>query len=147
MLERNKEFSASSKLVDATYGTSEQKFIKANGIQVAVFVLKPNKGQDPENAYADINAIMGKLIDVEYHPIFTHCSQGKNMCILGIVPGASSVASELQGWKLEDILAESQQYAGPKARTLDERFIELYEPGSIRQIAHEAKVDRWGQSQ
>ncbi|KAH3901254.1 putative tyrosine protein phosphatase SIW14 SCDLUD_002743 [Saccharomycodes ludwigii] len=72
------------------------------------------------------------VINPENHPILIHCNRGKHRtgCIVGCI-------RKLQNWSLTMIFDEYRRFAFPKARALDQQFIEMYDIGEIISIASE----------
>ncbi|CEP61361.1 putative tyrosine protein phosphatase SIW14 LALA0_S03e01134g [Lachancea lanzarotensis] len=71
-------------------------------------------------------------INPENHPILIHCNRGKHRtgCLVGCI-------RRLQKWSLTMIFDEYRRFAFPKARALDQQFIEMYDDEKIKQIAAE----------
>ncbi|SCV05384.1 LANO_0H06304g1_1 [Lachancea nothofagi CBS 11611] len=73
-------------------------------------------------------------INPENHPILIHCNRGKHRtgCLVGCI-------RRLQNWSLTMIFDEYRRFAFPKARALDQQFIEMYDEEKIKKTAHEKK--------
>lgn len=65
-------------------------------------------------------------------PILIHCNRGKHRtgCLVGCI-------RKLQNWSLSMIFDEYRRFAFPKARALDQQFIELYDDTEIREYLNE----------
>lgn len=63
-------------------------------------------------------------------PILIHCNRGKHRtgCLVGCI-------RRLQNWSLTMIFDEYRRFAFPKARALDQQFIEMYNDKLIKEIA------------
>ncbi|CCF59731.1 hypothetical protein KAFR_0H03210 [Kazachstania africana CBS 2517] len=74
-------------------------------------------------------------INPENHPILIHCNRGKHRtgCLIGCI-------RKLQMWSLTMIFDEYRRFAFPKARALDQQFIEMYDDNEIKKIA---KKNNW----
>ncbi|CCD25853.2 putative tyrosine protein phosphatase SIW14 NDAI_0G00770 [Naumovozyma dairenensis CBS 421] len=64
-------------------------------------------------------------------PILIHCNRGKHRtgCLVGCI-------RKLQNWSLTMIFDEYRRFAFPKARALDQQFIEMYDDKEIKRIAN-----------
>ncbi|AET38826.1 putative tyrosine protein phosphatase SIW14 Ecym_3336 [Eremothecium cymbalariae DBVPG len=64
------------------------------------------------------------------HPILIHCNRGKHRtgCLVGCI-------RKLQNWSLTMIFDEYRRFAFPKARALDQQFIEMYDDKELIQTA------------
>ncbi|KAJ5787242.1 hypothetical protein N7457_002232 [Penicillium paradoxum] len=130
------------KLVDTPYPCPDEDFIASMGIKVHTTAIRTTKVAMDETTIQDfsvsINQILTLLINTENHPVLVHCNQGKHRtgCVIGCF-------RRLQLWDIDDIIAEYRQYAGPKARPLDESLIRAYEPGDLWKTAQEANVSSW----
>lgn len=49
----------------------------------------------------------------------------------------------LQGWKLDDVIDEYFKYAWPKARALDARYIEEFDPSKLANLAKTVGASSW----
>lgn len=58
------------------------------------------------------------LMDKRNHPVLVHCNKGKHRtgCVIGCY-------RKINGWSMESVLDEYRQYAGAKARDLDEKYM------------------------
>ena len=65
-------------------------------------------------------------------PILIHCNRGKHRtgCLIGGI-------RKLQNWSLTMIFDEYRRFAFPKARALDQQFIEMYDDEEIKRIAND----------
>lgn len=65
-------------------------------------------------------------------PILIHCNRGKHRtgCLIGCI-------RKLQNWSLTMIFDEYRRFAFPKARALDQQFIEMYDDEEIKRIAND----------
>ncbi|KAJ6416364.1 hypothetical protein OIU84_002252 [Salix udensis] len=67
--------------------------------------------------------------DVRNHPILIHCKRGKHRtgCLVGCL-------RKLQRWCLTSIFDEYQRFAAAKARVSDQRFMELFDTSSLKNL-------------
>ncbi|CCE62499.1 hypothetical protein TPHA_0C03470 [Tetrapisispora phaffii CBS 4417] len=70
------------------------------------------------------------VINPENQPILIHCNRGKHRtgCLIGCI-------RKLQNWSLTMIFDEYRRFSFPKARALDQQFIELYDDKYIKEVA------------
>ncbi|CAN0408008.1 unnamed protein product [Ectocarpus sp. 12 AP-2014] len=63
------------------------------------------------------------MSDASNHPMLVHCNKGKHRtgCFIGCF-------RRTQGWAVSSIFEEYSHFASPKARLVDQRYIELFEP-------------------
>ena len=55
------------------------------------------------------------------------------------------ILRRLQGWALTPVLAEYRMYANPKARVMDQMFIELFDVGNLSgRVKRENLEGKWG---
>ncbi|XP_047337164.1 tyrosine-protein phosphatase DSP1-like [Impatiens glandulifera] len=69
------------------------------------------------------------LLDVNNHPVLIHCNRGKHRtgCLVGCL-------RKLQQWCLSSVFDEYQRFAAAKARVSDQRFIELFDVSTFKQL-------------
>ena len=74
------------------------------------------------------------VLNPENQPILIHCNRGKHRtgCLIGCI-------RKLQSWSLTMIFDEYRRFAFPKARALDQQFIEMYDDDKIKSIATQNK--------
>ncbi|CCK71602.1 putative tyrosine protein phosphatase SIW14 KNAG_0H01880 [Huiozyma naganishii CBS 8797] len=70
------------------------------------------------------------VLNPENQPILIHCNRGKHRtgCLVGCI-------RRLQNWSLTMIFDEYRRFAFPKARALDQQFIEMYDDEEIKSVA------------
>lgn len=70
------------------------------------------------------------VLNPKNQPILIHCNRGKHRtgCLIGCI-------RKLQNWSLTMIFDEYRRFAFPKARALDQQFIEMYDDSDIKKIA------------
>mmetsp|Transcript_5925 Transcript_5925/g.10302 ORF Transcript_5925/g.10302 Transcript_5925/m.10302 type:complete len:243 (+) Transcript_5925:4907-5635(+) len=114
-------------LVLEEYPEANQAFNEENNIKLMQFGVPGNKEpfvDIPENR---IRVAVEELLDVRNHPVLIHCNKGKHRtgCLVGCLRKACS-------WSLCSILDEYIRFSQPKARFMDQQFIELFEVNRIR---------------
>ncbi|KAI9598861.1 tyrosine phosphatase family-domain-containing protein [Syncephalis fuscata] len=109
-------------LILEEYPDQNQRFMEENGMTLFQFGVAGNKEpfvDIPENV---ICAALAVLLDRRNHPIVIHCNKGKHRtgCLVGCL-------RKLQHWSHTAIFDEYRRYAHPKARSMDQQFIELFD--------------------
>ncbi|PIA15357.1 protein-tyrosine phosphatase [Coemansia reversa NRRL 1564] len=109
-------------LILEEYPEQTLEFLKENDIKLYQFGVAGNK-----EPFADIpEDIMTQallvLMNRKNHPILVHCNKGKHRtgCLVGCL-------RKLQEWTNTSIFDEYRRYANPKARSMDQQFIELFD--------------------
>ncbi|KAI9873821.1 MAG: hypothetical protein M1830_010559 [Pleopsidium flavum] len=105
-------------LVPEAYPPENVAFVEENGIQHFQIHISANKDPFVTIPPKDMAAALEILLDKRNHPLLIHCNKGKD-------------------WSLASILAEYHHHANPKARVLDERFIELFDE---RAVVNQAQI-------
>mmetsp|Transcript_12055 Transcript_12055/g.13863 ORF Transcript_12055/g.13863 Transcript_12055/m.13863 type:complete len:188 (+) Transcript_12055:337-900(+) len=123
-------------LVLEDYPDANKRFNEENGIRLLQFGVPGNK-----EPFVDINedyirSALTELLDKRNHPILIHCNKGKHRtgCLVGCL-------RKMCGWNLCTILEEYIRFSTPKERFMDQQFIELFDPSTVRlRIRH---LPRW----
>ncbi|KAF2809651.1 uncharacterized protein BDZ99DRAFT_33640 [Mytilinidion resinicola] len=109
-------------------------FMDANGIQHFHVHIPANK-ETIRVPQCQMTAALSILLDRRNHPILVHCNKGKHRT--GCVTGCFR---KCQGEQMEAIFDEYHTYADPKARILDECFIEIFDE---RTVLWSARQHKW----
>eukprot|EP00038_Savillea_parva_P013154 m.209258 g.209258 ORF g.209258 m.209258 type:complete len:174 (+) comp24504_c0_seq1:85-606(+) len=114
-------------LVPETIPEWLQEFYDSNGITLLQHGLPGNKEPFVDIPQSKIAAALQTLLDTRNHPVLIHCNKGKHRtgCLVGCL-------RKLQGWSLVAICDEYRRFAAPKARVLDQQFIELFDVSLVR---------------
>ncbi|KAF2117572.1 tyrosine phosphatase family-domain-containing protein [Lophiotrema nucula] len=109
-------------------------FMVQSGIQHYQTPLPANKGEIKVQEF-QMKKALDIILDRSNHPILIHCNKGKHRtgCVVGCL-------RRLQGEELNHILDEYHTYADPKARILDECFIQQFDQ---RVCAYTARSNNW----
>lgn len=109
-------------LILEDYPTQNQIFLEANGIRLYQFGVAGNKEPFADISEKVMSEALRALMDPQNHPILVHCNKGKHRtgCLVGCL-------RKLQEWTNTSIFEEYRRYATPKARSMDQQFIELFE--------------------
>jgi tyrosine-protein phosphatase SIW14 len=69
------------------------------------------------------------ILDVRNQPVLIHCKRGKHRtgCVVGCL-------RKLQKWCLTSVFDEYQHFAAAKARSTDQRFMELFDTSSLMHL-------------
>eukprot|EP00639_Heterosigma_akashiwo_P004402 CAMPEP_0194570786 /NCGR_PEP_ID=MMETSP0292-20121207/7974_1 /TAXON_ID=39354 /ORGANISM="Heterosigma akashiwo, Strain CCMP2393" /LENGTH=243 /DNA_ID=CAMNT_0039421329 /DNA_START=215 /DNA_END=946 /DNA_ORIENTATION=- len=113
-------------LIMEGYPDANLDFCRANKIKLIQVAVEGNKEPFKDIAEKDIRRAMRHLLDPQNHPILIHCNKGKHRtgCIVGCL-------RKVQGWAHSSICDEYIRFAQPKARIVDQRCIELFDPDAI----------------
>ncbi|CAN6825983.1 hypothetical protein Bca4012_029709 [Brassica carinata] len=148
-------------LCPEAYPENNMQFLKSNGIKLFQFGIKGykcppglenevwlhlwNSKCQKEGSYTNANSKTSEpfvnipdhkirealkvLLDEKNHPLLIHCNRGKHRtgCLVGCM-------RKLQKWCLTSIFDEYQRFAAAKARVSDQRFMELFDVSSFKQI-------------
>ncbi|XP_024455636.1 probable tyrosine-protein phosphatase DSP4 isoform X1 [Populus trichocarpa] len=118
------------------YPEANYEFLKDNGIRIFQFGIEMCKLMAIDNA--EWTGIFCKhsrgnnprsIENVKNHPVLVHCKRGKHRtgCLVGCL-------RKLQRWCLSSIFDEYQRYAAAKARVSDQRFMELFDISSFKNL-------------
>lgn len=118
-------------LIPEEYPRENVDFMESSGIKLFQVGMSGNK-----EPFANIpSKLLTKALEIainpENHPILIHCNRGKHRtgCLVGCI-------RKLQNWSLTMIFDEYRRFAFPKARALDQQFIEMYDDKEIVEIAN-----------
>ncbi|KAF2266625.1 hypothetical protein CC78DRAFT_121044 [Lojkania enalia] len=133
--EENYEFLESLKLKTILTLVPEQvsfdylNFMAQSDIQHFQVHIPANKGEVNIQSIQMSNALR-YVLDRSNHPILIHCNKGKHRtgCVVGCF-------RRVTGEELDNIFEEYHTYADPKARLLDECFIERYPEETLSWMA------------
>ncbi|KAJ4891503.1 Phosphotyrosine protein phosphatases superfamily protein [Raphanus sativus] len=148
-------------LCPEAYPENNMQFLKSNGIKLFQFGIKGykcspglenevwlhlwNSKHQKEGSYTNANSKTSEpfvnipdykirealkvLLDEKNHPLLIHCNRGKHRtgCLVGCM-------RKLQKWCLTSIFDEYQRFAAAKARVSDQRFMELFDVSSFKQM-------------
>lgn len=116
-------------LVPDEYPEENLNFLSKQGITFFQVGMSGNKEPFVNVPHDIITQALKIAINPENHPLLIHCNRGKHRtgCLVGCI-------RRLQGWSLTMILDEYRRFAAPKARPLDQQFIEMYGEKEITEI-------------
>lgn len=103
------------------------EFYEKNGITLYQFGVPGNKEPFVDIPEDKIALALATLLDRKTHPILVHCNKGKHRtgCLIGCL-------RKIQHWSHISICEEYRRFAHPKARALDQQFIELFDVSRVR---------------
>ncbi|CAB4252787.1 similar to Saccharomyces cerevisiae YNL032W SIW14 Tyrosine phosphatase that plays a role in actin filament organization and endocytosis [Maudiozyma barnettii] len=121
-------------LIPEEYPTENLEFMNQSGIKLFQVGMSGNKEpfvNIPSNLLTNALEI---VLNPENQPILIHCNRGKHRtgCLIGCI-------RKLQNWSLTMIFDEYRRFAFPKARALDQQFIEMYDDRVITKVARQNK--------
>ncbi|SCU89739.1 LAFA_0E20494g1_1 [Lachancea sp. 'fantastica'] len=114
------------------YPQENLDFMSKAGIRLFQIGMSGNKEPFVNIPSNLLTSALEIAINPANHPILIHCNRGKHRtgCLVGCI-------RRLQKWSLTMIFDEYRRFAFPKARALDQQFIEMYDDEKIKQIAAE----------
>lgn len=121
-------------LIPETYPQENVEFMRRAGIQLFQIGMSGNK-EPFVNIPSDLlTKALEIAINPSNHPILIHCNRGKHRtgCLVGCI-------RKLQNWSLTMIFDEYRRFAFPKARAMDQQFIEMYNNEELVAVANENK--------
>lgn len=113
-------------LILEEYPEQNRKFLDENGIQFFQFGVPGNKEPFVDIPEDTIRAALAILMDRRNHPVLIHCNKGKHRtgCLIGCL-------RKLQNWSFTSIFEEYRLFSHPKARSMDQQFIELFDTDQV----------------
>ncbi|GMG98716.1 hypothetical protein Nepgr_000556 [Nepenthes gracilis] len=120
------------------YPEESMEFLKKNGIKLYQFGIDGYKEPFMNIPQDTIGEALKVLLDVRNHPVLIHCKRGKHRtgCVVGCL-------RKLQKWCLSSIFDEYQRFAAAKARVSDQRFIELFDITSLKNMPFSFSSLNW----
>lgn len=114
-------------LVLEEYPGEARTFLGENRIRLFQFGVPGNKEPYVDIPEDKMRLALAQLLDTRNHPVLVHCNKGKHRtgCLIGCLRKACS-------WNLSSILDEYIRFSAPKARFMDQQFIELFDVNKIR---------------
>lgn len=122
-------------LIPEDYPQENLEFMEQAGIKLFQVGMSGNK-EPFVNIPSDLlTKALEVAINPANHPILIHCNRGKHRtgCLVGCI-------RKLQNWSLTMIFDEYRRFAFPKARALDQQFIEMYDD---KEIIEKATQKKW----
>ncbi|PYI17719.1 tyrosine phosphatase [Aspergillus violaceofuscus CBS 115571] len=125
-------------LVDEPYTPEHMSFLKEIGIVHIRILVEPNKDPAVKSPDYVICQVLEVLLNKANHPVLVHCNKGKHRtgCVVACF-------RKIQGWRIEDVLAEYQTYSFPKSRPLDQKFIMAFDASQLSSLAQVSGVQMW----
>lgn len=117
-------------LIPEEYPPENMEFLKENNINLFQVGMSGNKEPFVKIPHDVLTRALEIAINPANHPLLIHCNRGKHRtgCLVGCI-------RRLQNWSLTMIMDEYRRFAAPKARPLDQQFIEMYNEDEIVQTA------------
>ncbi|KAL1555487.1 Tyrosine-protein phosphatase dsp1 [Salvia divinorum] len=119
------------------YPDANVEFLKANGIQLFQFGIEGCKEPFVNIPEDKIREALKVAIDVKNHPLLIHCKRGKHRtgCLVGCL-------RKSQRWCLTSVFDEYQRFAAAKARVSDQRFMEMFDASSFKNLPKSFSVSK-----
>ncbi|CDR36868.1 CYFA0S01e05138g1_1 [Cyberlindnera fabianii] len=113
-------------LIPEEYPRENLDFVQEQGINVFQVGMSGNKEPFVNIPPDVLTRALEIAINPSNHPLLIHCNRGKHRtgCLVGCI-------RRLQNWSLTMIFDEYRRFAAPKARPLDQQFIEMYNESDI----------------
>ncbi|CAI4756127.1 ADE_G0046110.mRNA.1.CDS.1 [Saccharomyces cerevisiae] len=117
-------------LIPEEYPQENLNFLKLTGIKLYQVGMSGNKEPFVNIPSHLLTKALEIVLNPANQPILIHCNRGKHRtgCLIGCI-------RKLQNWSLTMIFDEYRRFAFPKARALDQQFIEMYDDDEIKRIA------------
>ncbi|RCV08543.1 hypothetical protein SEVIR_1G341600v4 [Setaria viridis] len=123
------------------YPEENARFLEQNGIELHQFGIEGSKSglTMPETLLLGeplvyipeetIREALKVILDVRNQPVLIHCKRGKHRtgCVVGCL-------RKLQKWCLSSVFDEYLHFAAAKARSTDQRFMELFDASSLMHL-------------
>ncbi|OZJ01672.1 hypothetical protein BZG36_05429 [Bifiguratus adelaidae] len=125
-------------LILEEYPEQNMKFLQENGIQFFQFGIAGNKEPFVQIPEDKIIQALACLLDARNHPILIHCNKGKHRtgCLVGCL-------RKLQHWSHTSIFDEYRRFSHPKSRSMDQQFMELFDPAPVWKLVDKAHLPDW----
>ncbi|KAJ3190177.1 hypothetical protein HDU85_000468 [Gaertneriomyces sp. JEL0708] len=113
-------------LILEDYPDQNKKFMEENNIRLFQFGVAGNKEPFVDIPEDTICAALSVMLDIRNHPLLIHCNKGKHRtgCLVGCL-------RKLQHWSHTSIFDEYRRFSHPKSRSMDQQFIELFDPTRV----------------
>ncbi|KAJ1506659.1 Tyrosine-protein phosphatase dsp1 [Coelomomyces lativittatus] len=114
------------------------KFLRENGITLFQFGVAGNKEPFVDIPEDKIVGALACLLNKKNHPILIHCNKGKHRtgCLVGCL-------RKVQHWSYTSIFDEYRSFAYPKARSMDQQFIELFDASKVMELVEPSNIPDW----
>lgn len=118
-------------LILEEYPHANSEFNARQGVTLFQYGMEGNKEPFRKMPDETAAAALRVIMDPANQPILIHCNEGKHRTgsLVGLLRRA-------RGWALSSTLDEYMLFAQTKARIIDQRFIELFDLGLIKQVDH-----------
>ncbi|KAL6912050.1 hypothetical protein ACP4OV_000855 [Aristida adscensionis] len=111
------------------YPEENARFLERNGIELHQFGIEGRKEPFVYIPEETIREALKVILDVRNQPVLIHCKRGKHRtgCVVGCL-------RKLQKWCLSSVFDEYLHFAAAKARSTDQRFMELFDASSLMHL-------------
>ncbi|KAJ3356359.1 Tyrosine-protein phosphatase dsp1 [Allomyces javanicus] len=125
-------------LILEDYPEQNVRFLEENGIKLFQFGVAGNKEPFVDIPEDKIVAALACLLDKRNHPILIHCNKGKHRtgCLVGCL-------RKVQHWSHTSIFDEYRRFSHPKARSMDQQFIELFDVTKVWEVVDRRCLPDW----
>ncbi|KAK0263228.1 hypothetical protein B0A54_00592 [Friedmanniomyces endolithicus] len=124
-------------LVDTEPSEAYSHWISSQDITRHRVDIAPNKDGQVKTTWDSLCEALLIVMDSARYPLLIHCNQGKHRtgCIIACL-------RKIQHWPIDDVIAEYQAYANPKARPGDIDLIRAFDPEAVFEYAkHQGRLD------
>ena len=107
------------------------EWVAEQGIRHVVIPIPANKEVVCIESATILNAL-AVILDRDNYPLLVHCNKGKHRtgCVIGCL-------RKIQGEPIVEVVNEYHAYADPKARLLDELFMQDFDERTLLWLARE----------
>ncbi|TKA82314.1 hypothetical protein B0A55_01460 [Friedmanniomyces simplex] len=117
-------------LVETEPSEAYGHWISSQGITRHRVDIAPNKEGKVNTTWDSLCEALLIVMDSAHYPLYIHCNQGKHRtgCVIACL-------RKIQRWPIDDVIAEYQAYANPKARPGDIELIRAFDPEAVFEYA------------
>eukprot|EP00732_Lithocolla_globosa_P004143 Lithocolla_globosa_v1_NODE_3662_length_1610_cov_22.238432.p1 type:complete len:197 gc:universal NODE_3662_length_1610_cov_22.238432:483-1073(+) len=114
-------------LILEEYPTLNLRFNEENNVVLLQFGVPGNKEPFVDIPEQKMQEALSSILDKRTHPVLIHCNKGKHRtgCLVGCL-------RKFQHWSHTSIFDEYRTFSHPKSRSMDQQFIELFEPKKVK---------------
>ncbi|GAA93822.1 uncharacterized protein L969DRAFT_84731 [Mixia osmundae IAM 14324] len=125
-------------LILEEYPEQNLKFLQDENIKFLQFGIPGNKEPFVQIPDEMIKEALVAIFDTRNHPMLIHCNKGKHRtgCLVGCI-------RKMQQWSHTSIFEEYRRFSEPKARSMDQQFIELFDIRDVWMEIDERFVPAW----
>lgn len=118
-------------LVQGDISLDYGNFVSSEGIVHHQIPILANKDSQIYTDAETVHKVLNIVLDPSNFPLLIHCNKGRHRtgCMVACF-------RKITGWSLDACIDEYVTYSTPKERELDKRFIERFDPSSLKPTAY-----------